>query len=257
VATIVTTIFFIHKNYITLHKRLPKKMENNTLKALQLCPLFEKTGTDEIQRTMEGINYRYSRLGKKEPYTIHHDVDIIIQGEMAVRMTGPSGKSMQVMTKSIGAIIAPACVFTSDSYIPVTYEVTKPTILLRMNQATLQEMLNSNERLRMNFVILLSNSCNYLARKVRMLTLHTVREKVAVFLLQESTYNRNTSFFLTKSRQEIADSFAIQKFSLQRCLREFADEGIIILEGKHITILNPQKLQSFTDDNLISSKSEK
>ena len=76
-----------------------------------------------------------------------------------------------------------------------------------------------------------------------MLTLHTVREKVAIFLLEEAKKCGSDSFTLKKSRQEIADSFAIQKFSLQRCLNELAEEGVILLNGKHITIVDRQKLK--------------
>ena len=72
-------------------------------------------------------------------------------------------------------------------------------------------------------------------------------EKVAIFLLQESRRHCSDSFLLTMSRQEIADCFAVQKFSLQRSLKEFADEGIISLDGKHITILKKQDLVSVAE----------
>ena len=75
-----------------------------------------------------------------------------------------------------------------------------------------------------------------------MLTLHTVREKVPIFLLEEAKKCGSDSFILKKSRQEIADSFAIQKFSLQRCLNELAAEGIILLDGKSIVIIDRQRL---------------
>ena len=48
---------------------------------------------------------------------------------------------------------------------------------------------------------------------------------------------------LDKTRQEIADSFGIQKFSLLRCLSEFEDLGAIKIEGKKITILNSDKMK--------------
>lgn len=49
---------------------------------------------------------------------------------------------------------------------------------------------------------------------------------------------------LQKSRQEIAESFAIQKFSLQRCSKEFAADGMIQLNGKQIIILDRDKLMA-------------
>ena len=100
----------------------------------------------------------------------------------------------------------------------------------------------NDDRILMNFVGQLSDTSSFLTKKVRMLTLLSVREKVAAFLFKESKEHQSNTFTLTQSRQEIADSFAIQKFSLQRCLNEFADEGIIRLEGKTITILDMKKI---------------
>ena len=47
---------------------------------------------------------------------------------------------------------------------------------------------------------------------------------------------------LDKSRQEIAESFGIQKFSLLRCMSELVEVGAIKVEGKIITILDKNKM---------------
>ena len=121
---------------------------------------------------------------------------------------------------------------------------SKPTTILRMTPESMQMLINIDERFRFNFIQLLSAFCDNLARKVRMLTLHTVREKVAIFLLEQSRLHKSDDFMLQKSRQEIAESFAIQKFSLQRCLKEFAADGMIQLNGKQIIILDKDKMMA-------------
>ncbi len=102
-----------------------------------------------------------------------------------------------------------------------------------------------DDRIMINFIRQLSLTSNFLAKKVRIFTLHTVREKVAIFLLEESKRSGSSSFTLKKSRQERADSFVIQKFSLQRCLNEFAAEGAITLDGKNITIIDEAKVRTY------------
>ena len=76
-----------------------------------------------------------------------------------------------------------------------------------------------------------------------MLSLLTVREKVAFLILDTATKQKSETIHLDKSRQEIADTFGIQKFSLMRCLSEFAESGAISVEGKNITILDRRKLK--------------
>ena len=226
-------------------------MDRNTLKALQLCPLFLGFAPEEICFALEKIPYRFVRFEKKEFYILAGTpckyVDIVVHGGMSVRIASPSGKSMQVNTKSMGSLLAPSFIFAKDNAIPVSMECTKPTTLLRMAPEMLQRLMDNDQRIRENFILQLSNTCNYMAAKVRMLTLHTVREKVAIFLLQEAKRNNSDTFTLTKSRQEIADSFAVQKFSLQRSLKEFAEEEIISLDGKHISILKKDELISIAE----------
>lgn len=227
-------------------------MERNVLKALQLCPLFEGFSAKDIEQMMDSISYRLIRLDKKEVFlpagTPCKFADIIISGEVIARMEGPSGKYMQITSRSTGWLLDSAFIFGKNKIIPVNMVANKPTTILRMSPDSMQMLLNIDERFRFNFIQLLSGFCDNLARKVRMLTLHTVREKVAIFLLEQSKQKNSDNFMLQKSRQEIAESFAIQKFSLQRCLKEFAADGIIKLSGKQIVILNKHKLLALAQD---------
>lgn len=226
-------------------------MEKNTLKALQQCPLFEGFTAKDIEQMMDNIPYRLVRFEKKELFlsagTPCKYADIVVTGEVIARMEGPSGKYMQITSKPVGSLLASAFIFGKNNIIPVNMIASKPTTILRMTPNSMQVLLNIDERFRFNFIQLLSAFCDNLARKVRMLTLHTVREKVAIFLIEQARLNNSDNIILQKSRQEIAESFAIQKFSLQRCLKEFAAENIIQLNGKQITILNKSKLMTLAN----------
>ncbi len=226
-------------------------MERNVLKALQLCPLFEGFAAKDIEQMMDSISYQLINVDKKEMFlsagTSCKYADIIISGEIIARMEGPSGKYMQITSKPVGSLLASAFIFGKNKIIPVNLMASKPTTILRMTPDAMQFLLNIDEHFRFNFIQLLSAFCDNLSRKVRMLTLHTVREKVAIYLLEQARQNNSENFLLQKSRQEIADSFAIQKFSLQRCLKEFSADGAIQLNGKQITILNKQKLMAFAN----------
>ncbi|MBF1075035.1 MAG: winged helix-turn-helix domain-containing protein, partial [Prevotellaceae bacterium] len=48
---------------------------------------------------------------------------------------------------------------------------------------------------------------------------------------------------LERSRQEIADSFGIQKFSLLRVLSDFVKAGAISINGREVIILDRTKMK--------------
>lgn len=223
-------------------------MDKKVLKALQLCPLFEGLTADEIEQTMQNVSYRFVSFDKHDLYVLAgmpcRYADIIIDGEITARMGGSSSKFIQMASLKIGSLMAPAFIYAKDKTMPVSVETVRKTTFLRMTPEILHQLMKQDDRILINFIRQLSAISSFLARKVHILSLHTVREKVAIFLLEEARRNNSLSFTLKKSRQEIADSFAIRKFSLQRCMKEFADEGAIALDGKNVTILNKQQILS-------------
>ena len=102
--------------------------------------------------------------------------------------------------------------------------------------------MDTDETIRMNFIRILSNIDVFLTRKMKILSLFTVREKVAYLLLERAGEQGSDEIHLERSRQEIADSFGIQKFSLLRVLSDLEKEGVIEIKGKNIKILDRHKL---------------
>lgn len=66
----------------------------------------------------------------------------------------------------------------------------------------------------------------------------SVREKVCLYLNEQSRQQKSNNILLPLSRQALAEHFGIQKYSLLRCLNELKKEGIIRVEGRHIQILS-------------------
>lgn len=226
-------------------------MEKDVLRALQSCPLFENISDEDILRSMKDIPYELVQYPKKTIYkTIGQTIeyaDIVVSGEVNIRLDSKTGKRATIGCYGMGRVLAPSVIFSNNGIFPVTLEVTKPTTLLRMTPESLLKIMSHNRRIQMNFISRLSSICYSLIGALNLITLHTVREKVAIFLLNESSRRNATTFTLNKSRQEIADTFAIQKFSLQRSLTEFANEGVILVNGKNITILDRDRLTSIAN----------
>ena len=89
----------------------------------------------------------------------------------------------------------------------------------------------------MNYIKILSNVVSHLTKKVRMLSM-SVREKVILYLEEQIRLQQSKDVLLPFSRQELADHFGIQKYSLQRCLNELKQEGAILVEGRHVKVLS-------------------
>ena len=112
-----------------------------------------------------------------------------------------------------------------------------------MSNETFEKLLRSNWQLTENFIRVLSNINAFLTKRLRVLSLFTVREKVAWLLTEMAAEQGSDTITLSRSRQQIADSFGIQKFSLLRVLSDFQKAGAIRVYDRQITIVDRGKMQ--------------
>jgi CRP-like cAMP-binding protein len=222
-------------------------MKESISEILQTSPFFNGLSIDEIDDILTTTDYQMVEYPAKEIYTLAgmpcKYADFIIEGEMIARMTGISGKQAQINRLPASTLIAPAFIFAKKNEMPVSVETSKATMLMRMTPSELKKLIDTDDRIRWNFIQLLSMIDVFLTHKMRMLSLFSVKEKVAQYLIKIATEQQSRTIKLDASRQEMADIFGIQKFSLLRCLSEFEDNGAIKIEGKTITILNSDKMK--------------
>lgn len=222
-------------------------MEVSMYEILTNSLFFNGLTAKEIKELLQTVNYKIVEYPAKEIYTLAgmpcKYADFILKGELISRMTGLSGKQVQIDRLKACVLIAPAFIFAKNNAMPVSVETAQHTTIMRMMPSELKHLIDTNERIRMNFIQLLSSIDVFLTQKLRMLSLFTVREKVAYFLMKAAKEQQSRTIKLSNSRQEIADTFGIQKFSLLRCLSEFEDNGAIKIDGKQITILNSDKMK--------------
>ncbi|MCR5076572.1 MAG: Crp/Fnr family transcriptional regulator [Prevotella sp.] len=221
-------------------------MEDNIMRALTACPLFTGMSPTEIDLTIANITHRLVSLPAHDVYALAgmpcRYVDIVINGTLICRMASLSGKQVEVSRLRVGNIVAPAFIFAKDRSLPVSVETDGKVELFRMMPDDLKLLIDTDGKIRTNFIRILSNIDVFLTQKMKILSLFTVREKVAYLLLELAGEQGSSEVHLQRSRQEIADSFGIQKFSLLRVLSDFEKEGAIQINGKVITILDRRKM---------------
>ena len=218
-------------------------INDQVMQALQKCPLFAGMNELSIELALGNVAYQIVGYDKRDVYALAgmpcRFADIIISGSLICRMVSLSGKQVEVSRLRPGNLVAPAFIFAKDTTLPVSVETDSKVNILRMTPET----IDRDEDIRMNFIHTLSNIDVFLTQKMKVLSLFTVREKVAYLLLERAGEQNSNTIHLERSRQEIADSFGIQKFSLLRVLSDFEKEGIIRVDGKTIEILDRNKLK--------------
>ena len=225
------------KNYSLIIATFALTMDIDILEGLMQCPLFKGISEREVMELMHSIRYRVVRYHKGQVFAVAGDVclhaDIVLSGKMAAHLIAPSGRSIQLTMHHSGNMLAPAFLFAKDNFYPVSVEAATDVQVVRMMHGDLERLLHADSRLMVNFIRILSNIIAYLTKKIGVLSM-TVREQVCVYLKEQQQAQGSNRILLPHSRQQLADMFGVQKYSVQRCLNELQREGLIRLEGKYI-----------------------
>ena len=215
-------------------------MDIETLEGIRKCPLFKGLTDNEIIDLMHAIRYRVIRLYKGDFLFVAGEdcihANILIDGEVVAYLESASDRYIRMATFHAGNMFAPAFLFAQDRSYPVTVQATTNTKVLRILSADFERLLELDSRLSKNFAVILSNLIAGLTKKVGMLLL-SVRDKIIFFLKEEQRLQQSNTIRLSMSRQELADHFGIQKYSLQRAFNELQESGAIRIDGKTIEIL--------------------
>ena len=78
--------------------------------ALKQCPLFRDMTESDITRVTTAAGYRMQSFARHDIYCVSGDhcrhVDIVVSGELVARMTGLSGRQVEVLRLRCGDILA-------------------------------------------------------------------------------------------------------------------------------------------------------
>ena len=98
------------------------------------------------------------------------------------------------------------------------------------------------EAFMLTFLSYISNKVFFLSEKLRLVSLRTIRAKLAYYLLKES--EGMDVFKLKTSREDMARLFSVSRPALVKVLMEMAEEGLIEVERRDIKINNRVLLQN-------------
>ena len=87
---------------------------------------------------------------------------------------------------------------------------------------------------------------NYaLNHKIDFLILKGMREKLALYLLEEAKRNKSMAFNITLSRNDLAEYLNVSRSAMSRELSRMKEDGLIDYYKNSFKIINEEALKSF------------
>lgn len=165
-----------------------------------------------------------------------------ISGYVRTEMITKEGNVVEIDFIEALRPLAPAFLFADRNVFPVDVIAAEETSLCVIDKKRWLSEMNRDEQLMFNYMRLMSNIAVFLSNKVQMMSIKSLKGRLAVFVLENTTLQRPT-FHLSRTLTQLAEHFGVQRPSLSRTIGELVSEGVIEWKRKEITVLNRFRLE--------------
>lgn len=220
---------------------------NNLSLLLTKCNLFENISSVQIDGLLSKIDYKITHFEKNEivfsPFQIADRIGIILSGSIDIQKLFPDGKMIILDRKESFDVIAEPSIFATHQYYPATASVCKSCKILFINKNDLQLLFTLNNTFMLNYLESVSNLTLLLKHKIGILSLDSIREKIAGYLIHDFKINHSKIITLPFSKKAWAEYMDISRTSLSRELKKLQTDGIISFNKRKIEIIDLKGLE--------------
>ena len=209
-------------------------------------PLFRGITPERLLADLEEISFHTRSYKKGEILAPQGDVCnrlvILTKGSVRGEMIDYSGRLIKVEDITAPKAIAPLFLFGEQNRYPVEVTANEPTEVIELPKPSVLSLFRKNEQFLENYMNLSANYARTLSDKLFFMSFKTIRQKLASYLLRLYKQQQQTHITLDRSQQELSDYFGVSRPSLARELAHMQEDGLLIADRKHITILQKEEL---------------
>jgi CRP-like cAMP-binding protein len=220
----------------------------NIAALLSHVPLFSGLDTGEIARIARGTREIHVDKGD----ILFHKGDsptgfyLVVYGQVKLAISSSQGSEKVVDILSQGQTFGEAVMFMERPYMVYAQALKDSQLLLIAKSAILDE-LEKDPKLGRKMIASLSMRLHHLITDVEAYSLHSGRQRIIGYLLRETTDTDAAALTVTLPTNKgiIASRLNLTQEHFSRILHELTEAGLIVVEGRRITIPDVPKLRAY------------
>jgi len=215
---------------------------------LKQCILFKDMNYVDIDNFLKVSNFTFKKYLKGNLVVLEdskcEELGILRKGLLEVQSLYSSGKSLTLNRLKPAEIFGEIILFSKSNKFPSTIKAIEDSEIMFIKKVNLMNCLSNCHRFMENFLTLLSDRLFMLNKKIKMLTMENIRQKIVDFLREEYKKQKSTNIKVPLSRLEMAEHMGIQRPSLSRELSRMREEGIIEFDKEFIVVKDLETLNN-------------
>lgn len=213
--------------------------------------LFNGINENELEAIIGCVNPAIKKYNKGE-YIYHSDqevdnIGLIVEGEVFISKTSYLGNSIVISHLKSGSVFGAMIAFSNNQHSPSDVIANDNTVILLLPKYRIigqcSNMCQFHQRLIRNFLNIVSERAIELNKKVELLTIKSIKGKIALFLLEESKKGKSMQIELSVNRNQLAEYLSVSRPSMSRELSEMQSDGLLTYNLNKFTIIDLEGLK--------------
>ena len=208
---------------------------------------------ERIHEFFSGISLKVNKFSNgdiiaRQGDTCKH-LYILVKGTVKTEMVTESGGLLTVEVIKAPKPLASAFLFAENNTFPVDVTATEDSTVLMISRDEVIELFHRDAKFMERYLKYNSNKTQFLSNKLQILTIKTIRGKLAHYLLEQLSLCHSISpsintFVMDKNQTELAKYFGVSRPALARTFSELQQEKIISADRNKVTVPKIQALRN-------------
>ena len=214
---------------------------------LASCPICSQIQIDDTEQFLLDLKCSIKSYAKNELIVRQGDICdslyMLTLGSVKTEMITENGNILGIEIIKAPRPLAPAFLFSDNNHFPVDVTALEEVEIMKIPKDEILRLMMTNPDFMKQFLTHNSNRTQFLTNRLQLLSIKTIKGKIAHFLLESMT-DEGKTFSINRNQTELAEFFGVARPSLARSLSEMIQDGIIRIDKKQFTILDSKSLRS-------------
>lgn len=168
---------------------------------------------------------------------------VVKSGSIKIYRAAMNGKEQIIHIWGQGDMFGEVPVFQGTTF-PASARALQRSKLLFFQRKAFRSLIRDEPDLGMNMIALLAGRLRLLVGQVATLSLKEVPQRLAAYLLLLASTQESDELRLELPKGQIASYLGTIQETLSRTLRRMAEQEVIAMRGRHISILDKSQLEN-------------
>jgi CRP/FNR family transcriptional regulator, dissimilatory nitrate respiration regulator len=213
--------------------------------------IFRGINESEIETLITTANCKFRTYRAGSVIALNNDeiksLIIILSGEVRGEMIDIAGRVIKIEDLRPPMALAAAFIFGPGSRFPVNVVANTDTEMLVIEKGDFLTLMQKDKRVLSNYLNVVCSKAVFLSDRLRFLSFHTIKGKLAHYLLGLPV-NNESKVIIDKTQQQLSEYFGVTRPSLARALAGMEAEKLIFAKNREVIILNRPALVELTKE---------